>query len=109
MGEGSSGGLSIYVLTPTARRDLKSIWQYIAKDSLRYANLVEDAILETCRSATKVPALGHRRAEIEDPRVLFLAVSGYERYSIAYLANSEPLRVLRVVHGARDVPRLFRS
>jgi plasmid stabilization system protein ParE len=32
----------------------------------------------------------------------------YERYCIAYLADSQPLSVLRIVHGARDVPRLFR-
>ena len=91
-----------------ARRDLKSIWRYIAQDSLRYAGLVEEAVIETCRSAARLPAMGHRRDEVRNPDVRFLAVVGYPKYSIAYLVNSEPLRVLRVVHGARDVPRLFR-
>ena len=107
MGQDPSSCLSAYFLTISARRDLKSIWGYIAKDSLRYADLVEDAVLETCRSAAKAPFLGHRRQEIGNSKILFLAVSRYEQYSIAYLVNSEPLEVVRVIHGARDFPRLF--
>jgi plasmid stabilization system protein ParE len=80
--------VSAYVLTASARRDLKSIWRYIGKDSLRYADLVEDAVLGTCRSAAKSPFLGHRRQEMQNPNILFLAVKGYELYSIAYLADS---------------------
>ena len=100
--------MSPFFLTPDAWLDLDSIWQYIARDSVRYANSVEEAIFETCRSAAATPDLGHKREGVRRPDVLFLSVQGYERYSIAYLANSQPLRVLRVVHGARDVPRLFR-
>jgi len=98
--------LSSYILTVQARRDLKSIWRYIGSDSPHHADRVEDAVLATCRSAAATPGLGRRG--VRGPDILFLAVSGYERYSIAYLANSEPLRGVRIVHGARDVPRLFR-
>jgi plasmid stabilization system protein ParE len=108
MGKGPFCGVSSYILTANARRDLKSIWWYIARDSLRHADLVEEAVLETCRSAAAISGLGHRRQGVRNPKILFLSVSGYERYSIAYLSNSEPLQILRVLHGARDVPRLFR-
>ena len=97
-----------FFLTPDAWLDLDSIWQYIARDSVHNADLVEEAIFETCRSAAAMPGLGHKREGVRRPDVLFLGVTDYERYSIAYLANSQPLRVLRVVHGSRDVPRLFR-
>src|ERR1017187_3420447 len=93
--------LSSYILTATALRDLKAIWRYIGDDSSRHADLVEDAVLATCRSAAAMPGLGHKREGVRRPDVLFLAVADYERYSIAYLANSQPLRVLRVVHGGR--------
>jgi plasmid stabilization system protein ParE len=108
--------VSTRFITPTARRDIDSIWQYIARDSIRHADMVEAAIhadmveaaiAATCFAVAQMPGLGHRRAGVRRPNVLFLTVSGYERYSIAYLADSEPLRVLRVVHGARDVPELF--
>jgi plasmid stabilization system protein ParE len=100
--------LNTFSLSPAAWLDLDSIWQYIASDSVHYADSVEEAIFETCRFAAGMPSLGHSRLGIRNPKILFLAVSGYERYSIAYLSNSEPLRVLRILHGARDVPRLFR-
>ncbi len=109
MDEDSFGIMSGYALTATARRDLKSIWQYIATDSMHYADLVEEAVLETCRLAVRNPTLGHRRHEIADPRVFFLAVQDYKRYSIVYLAGSEPLQIVRVIHGARDIPRLLQS
>jgi plasmid stabilization system protein ParE len=94
-------------ITPIARRDIDSIWRYIARDSIHHADLVEAAIVATCFAAAEMPGLGHRRPGVRRTNVLFLTVSSYERYSIAYLAGSEPLRVVRVVHGARDVPKLF--
>jgi antitoxin ParD1/3/4/toxin ParE1/3/4 len=100
--------LNAFFLTPDAWRDLDSIWQYIAGDSVRNADSVEEAIFEACRSAAAMPGSGHKKEGVRRPDVLFLGVAAYEHYSIAYLAKSEPLRVLRVVHGARDVPRLIR-
>jgi plasmid stabilization system protein ParE len=100
--------LSRFSLTARAWRELDAVWRYIAKHSERHADLVEDAILATCKAAAEMPALGHRRPGIGNPRVLFLAVPNYENYFIAYLLDSKPLQVVRVVHGARDVPRLFR-
>ncbi len=101
--------MTLPFVTPTARRDIRDIWRYIAQDSSRHADLVEDAIIAACFAAADMPQLGHRRQGIRNPNVLFLAVSGYERYSIACLADSQPLRILGVVHGARDVPKLFRG
>jgi plasmid stabilization system protein ParE len=98
-----------YVLTATARRDLSAIWKYISRDSVHHADLVEEAVYATCRLAATTPVIGHRRREVTKGNVLFLAVSGYEVYSIAYLADSEPLTVVRVLHGARNLPRLFRQ
>lgn len=94
-------------LTPTARKDLLLIWRYIAKGSVRNADLVREAILETCDLAASRPVLGHKRNDVSERQIKFLAVRGYDSYSIAYVEGSEPLRVLRVVHGARDVPGLF--
>jgi plasmid stabilization system protein ParE len=101
--------LSVPLVTPTARQDIRSIWRYIARDSVKHADLVEEAIFATCYSAANLPGIGHARPDLTSRNILFVPVSGYERYSIAYLVGSDPLRILRVVHGARDMPRLFRS
>jgi plasmid stabilization system protein ParE len=100
--------LSAYLFTPVASRDLEAIWQYIARDSVRHADLVEEAILATCRFAAEMDGVGHRREDVGKPKVLFLTVSDYKRDSIAYLSGTSPLRIVRVVHGSRDVPRLLR-
>lgn len=101
-------GLSVPVITPTARRDIKAIWRFIAEDSVRYADRVAEAIFATCYMTAELPGIGHTRSDLTHRDVLFVPVRGYERYLIAYAAQSEPVRILRVVHGARDVPRLFR-
>jgi plasmid stabilization system protein ParE len=100
--------LSVPFVTAAARRDIKSIWRYIAKDSIRHADLVEKAIVATCYSTADMPEVGHKRVDLTHRNILFVNVHGYERYTIAYVAGSQPLRILRVLHGARDVPPLFR-
>ena len=108
MGSQSEDRLSVPFITPSARRDIKSIWRYIAQDSVHYADLVADAILATCYATAELPEIGHARPDLTQRNILFVPVRNYERYVIAYAAESEPLRILRVLHGARDVPRLFR-
>ena len=51
-----------------------------------------------------MPGLGHRRADVENPDIRFWKVYSY---LIAYRPNTAPLRVIRVVHGAQDFPKLF--
>lgn len=53
-----------YRFTPAARRDLKNIWQYIARDSVRYADRVEEAIYRTCFDAAMMPLMGKERADL---------------------------------------------
>lgn len=99
--------LIVPFLTPAARLDIFEIWQYIAKDSERHADLVEAAILATCELAGATPEIGHRRVEFSGRDLLFLVVNDYKRYSVAYVHNVEGVQILGVVHGARDIQRLF--
>lgn len=96
-----------FSLTPAARRDLKSIWLFIATDTVRHADLVESAIWATCRIAANDPKLGHARADVGNPNIMFLTVIEYRKYQIAYAYPNRSLRVLRILQGARDIPTLF--
>ena len=50
-----------YVLTPSAKRDLIEIWDYIASDNIEAASRVLDALeLELARS----PGAGHWREDL---------------------------------------------
>jgi len=97
-----------FSLTPAARRDLKSIWLYIAMDSVHQAELVEDAIYETCRFAANNPEVGHPRPDVANPGIRFLTVSAYKKYVIAYASGSKSLRVIRILHGAQNIKSMFR-
>jgi plasmid stabilization system protein ParE len=101
-------GLNTPDITPTARRDIKAIWRYIARDSVYHAGKVAESIVETCYAAAEFPRIGHTRPDVTRRDVLFVPVRDYERYVIAYAAGSGAMTVLRVVHGARNLRKLFR-
>lgn len=100
--------MSAPFITPSARQDILAIWAYIAADSVRHADLVEEAILATCYLAARVPLAGHRRPEFTGRDLLFLPVTAYGWYTVAYTSRTTPIRIIGVFHGARDVRKLFR-
>jgi len=77
------------------------IWQHIAADNLTAADDLESEILDACQRLAERSDLGHFRRDLTDKPVRFFAVR--RTYLIVYDAVSEPLAVLRVLHGARDV------
>jgi len=73
------------VLTPSASGDLAEIWDFIAADNPAH------------------PDAGRRRYELlDDLRSLPVG-----RYLIFYLQDDVCLRIVRVLHGARDVEAVF--
>lgn len=83
-----------------AKEDLQEIWLYIAADNPPAADELEADIYEACDLLARNPGLGHRRRDLTDEQVFFWAVRG--RYLVIYLRESEPLRIVRILHGARD-------
>ena len=97
--------MSRYVLSAKAESDLDDIWEYIAKDNLEAADRVRDALEKRMREIARMPGIGHSRSDIHS---LYRALSVYS-YLIIYLPDTRPLQVVRVVHGARDLRRIFRK
>ncbi len=94
-----------YVLTPAAERDLNQIWNHIVDDDVDAAGKVSSALRTAMRKLAEMPGMGHRRSDVQNPRYRFWVVFSYV---IAYLPDTEPLVIARVVHGRRDFTRLFR-
>jgi hypothetical protein len=44
--------------------------------------------------------LGHRRLDLTDEPVLFWPVRG--QYMVIYLSDTEPLKIVRILQGARN-------
>jgi plasmid stabilization system protein ParE len=93
-----------FKLSPQAARDIRQIWAYIAPDSLKAARRVRLLIFDACRQIARTPRIGHRREDLTDKPVLFWPVGSY---LIAYNPARSPVEVVRVLHGARDVPSLL--
>ena len=87
-------------LTPAAEDDLFDIWSFIAPDNLQAADRLQTELLTACQRLADKPALGHWRRDLTDKPVRFFPVR--HTYLIVYDPASEPLAVIRVLHGARD-------
>jgi toxin ParE1/3/4 len=82
--------------------DLEEIGDYIAKDNpIRAVSFVRE-IREHCDRLTRFPEGCPLRSEFgQDVRM-----SIYGRYLVFYVVDGDTLRIRRIVHGARDLPKI---
>jgi toxin ParE1/3/4 len=92
-----------YGVSPDAQRDLDSIYDYIARESISAANEILDALRERFRLLASQPLLGQFRAELA-PNVRSFSVGNYV---IFYRPVRVGIEVTRVIHSARDIDKLF--
>jgi toxin ParE1/3/4 len=94
---------------PEARLDLVQHFVYIGENNLGAARRFLKAVADDLQKLATMPGMGRmrefRRADLH--RVRSWPVSGFENYLIFYEATDERLDVLRVLHGARDIDRIF--
>jgi plasmid stabilization system protein ParE len=90
-----------YEFSPDARDDLQEIWSYVAEDNVAAADKLEEEFYAACQLLASNPRLGHKRADLTDRDVRFWAV--HTRYLIVYLDEAEPIKIVRILHGARNV------
>lgn len=95
-----------YSLTPAAREDLLEIAQYIRDHGSAAAS--ERVGINLRREIQKLadsPTLGHLRLDLTDEPVRFWRVYSY---LIVYDPNTTPLRIIRILHAARDIEAILR-
>lgn len=98
--------MSAWLLSPAAARDLESIVDHIALEQHEpeaAAKLV-DEFLEAFDLLARAPHAGRIRTELTGEAVRWWVL---HRYLIVY-EPTEPLRILRVIHGARKIEMLFK-
>ncbi len=98
--------MSGFQFTPQAVADLYDIWSFIAEDNLSAADRVEAAIFRACDFLVSSPLAGRIREELTALPVCFWIVHPYPNYLIVYDPKSKPLQIIRILHGARDLPSL---
>jgi toxin ParE1/3/4 len=96
------------MLAPQARRDLLAAARWIAKENPSAAVALRDAVVAAAVRIGKHPRIGALRTELAPQLILFLVVSGFP-HVIVYDTGREPPLILRVLHGARELPELLRD
>jgi antitoxin ParD1/3/4/toxin ParE1/3/4 len=89
-----------FVLTAAARADLTEISDYTRQESPAAARRVRDELREAMRRLAQMPGMGHLREDLADEPLRFWPVYSY---LIIYRPETDPLEIVRVLHGARDV------
>lgn len=82
-----------------AKRDLKQIHDYIAKDSKYYGKKVAQNIVASTEKLDQFPEMGRAVPEIGDSNVRELFVYSYR---LIYEISPEHIEILAIIHGKRD-------
>ncbi len=91
------------VILPAARADLIEIGDYIALDDPERAASFVAEIEARMRAAAERPMSFPARDELHEG----LRAARHGRYLIFFVEQGDEVQVVRVLHGARDLPRAF--
>ena len=89
-------------ITPSAERDLLEIWDYIATDSIDAADRVIANIRSEFQKLADMPGMGHARPELAEAYRVWNIYS----YLIVYRPETQPIQIIRVVSGFRNLQRM---
>ena len=96
-----------YRISKRADRDLDEIWRYIViQVNQETADRVDSDLHDAMKALARMPGMGHRRPETPNTPYRFWKVYSY---LIAYRVERGTVIVVRVIHGARDLRKLFRK
>jgi toxin ParE1/3/4 len=85
--------------TPQSKKDLVSIAEFIAQDSVKYAKIQIKRIRERVRQLSKFPNLGRIVPELENPRIRELVLGNYR---IIYLIVADGrIDILSIHHSSK--------
>lgn len=87
------------VRTKRARQDLIDIWRFVAEDDHDAADCLLDTIDAKCQYLLVHPHLGPIRNDIREG-LRYLRVG---QYLALYQVSGSTIRVVRVLHGKRDL------
>lgn len=99
--------MASFRLTPDAIDDLEAIWSFIFKDDPGAADAVEEGIRLACAMLAKRPLIGRVRRDLTTLPVHFWTIPRHSNYIIVYKPDSEPIEIVRVLHGMRNIKRIL--
>jgi plasmid stabilization system protein ParE len=95
-----------YRLTERAEADVETITDFIAGDSIDAAMKVMLALEDAFLLLASQPGIGHVREDLTSRPVKFWSVCSY---FVVYDPASDPLTIIAVLDGARDVGQILKE
>ena len=95
--------MSRYRIAPLAQTDLDSIWDYIAADDIAAADRLLESFRTKLALIAEAPGLGRPRDEFARSLRSFPVGN----YLLFYRPMADGIELVRVLHGARNLPPLF--
>jgi len=92
-----------------ALEDIEDIVLFIAQDSPKSAQAFRETLEQTCALLADMPDMGAAR-DFENPLLAGIRLwplKRFEKYLLFYRTPGDTVEIIRVVHGARDLPALF--
>lgn len=98
-----------YCVHPRADLDLMECFSYLAQRNPVSARRFLDAVEKTLVEIETRPDNGHRylHARREDEDWRYVRVEGFKNYLVFYRLTHTQVEVVRIVHGSRDLERIF--
>lgn len=96
--------MSKVALTQAARTDLRQIQDHIAQDSTTTARRIVRELRDAMKRPADMPGKGRLREDLADEPLRVWVVNSF---LIIYRPTTQPLQIVCVVSGHRDLTRLF--
>ena len=90
-----------YLLSDPAKADVQQILAYLHQRSPDAERRVRARLREEMRRLAEFPHIGHTRADLGDDSCRIWTVYSY---LILCRPDPQPIQILRVIHGAKDLP-----
>lgn len=97
--------MTLPIFAPLATADLQTIGTYIAQDNLQAALAVVDRLEQRCKDAVANPHIGRKRPELQ---IGLRSLTEWD-YVIFYRALGGTVEIVRIIHGRRDVAKIFKQ
>jgi plasmid stabilization system protein ParE len=94
----------LFLLTDEAKTDLMEILLDIAEDSPDTAQRLRSEFYSGLQTLGRTPGIGHLHDELLSRKYRFW---NFYSYVVAYAWEANPIQVISIVHGARDLPAFF--
>ena len=94
-----------YVLSAKALNNLESIRDFIAVENRQAADHIVEELFAAFEHLAEWPGSGHTRYDLTERDIRFWPVRSY----LVVYRETDPLQIIAILHGARDIPSIIRN